>query len=78
MTLIHGTFYPCSVTDWKFAAEQFVRILPDKVIVHRKEIPFSFLFLYAQFLQSMLCFHSFQNSNCCSLSTLFFLSCITF
>ena len=26
----------CSADDWKFAAEQFVRRMPDKVIVHRE------------------------------------------
>ncbi|KAF3789265.1 hypothetical protein EJ110_NYTH09874 [Nymphaea thermarum] len=25
-----------SVTDWKFGAEQFARMLPDKVVVHCK------------------------------------------
>lgn len=25
-----------SADDWKFAAEQFVRRMPDKVIVHRE------------------------------------------
>jgi hypothetical protein len=29
----------CSADDWKFAAEQFVRRRPDKVIVHRKYPP---------------------------------------
>ncbi|RWW26537.1 hypothetical protein BHE74_00014727 [Ensete ventricosum] len=24
----------CSTADWKFAADQFVKMLPDKVIVH--------------------------------------------
>jgi hypothetical protein len=31
-----------SADDWKFAAEQFVRRMPDKVIVHR-ELPDPFL-----------------------------------
>ncbi|RVW91815.1 putative lipase YOR059C [Vitis vinifera] len=35
VVMVHGILG--SVTDWKFAAEQFVRILPDKVIVHRSE-----------------------------------------
>ncbi|KAK7856552.1 hypothetical protein CFP56_022605 [Quercus suber] len=29
--------YLCSTSDWKFAAEQFVKMLPDKVIVHCSE-----------------------------------------
>lgn len=29
-------FYLCSTADWRFAADQFVRLLPDKVIVHCK------------------------------------------
>lgn len=28
--------YLCSTSDWKFAADQFVKMLPDKVIVHCK------------------------------------------
>ncbi|XLR35013.1 hypothetical protein HN51_044322 [Arachis hypogaea] len=31
MTLVH-----ISAADWRYAAEQFVKKLPDKVIVHRK------------------------------------------
>uniref|UniRef100_A0A803RBE6 DUF676 domain-containing protein n=1 Tax=Cannabis sativa TaxID=3483 RepID=A0A803RBE6_CANSA len=27
-----------SARDWKFAAEQFVKMLPDKVFVHCKEL----------------------------------------
>lgn len=27
----------CSSTDWKFAAEQFVKELPDKVFAHCKD-----------------------------------------
>lgn len=30
-------YYFCSTDNWKFAAEQFVRMLPDKVFVHRKQ-----------------------------------------
>lgn len=26
----------CSVADWEFGANQFVRMLPDKVIIHCK------------------------------------------
>lgn len=29
-------FFFCSADDWKFAAEQFVRRMPEKVIVHRE------------------------------------------
>lgn len=29
-------FVICSAADWRYAAEQFVKNLPDKVIVHRK------------------------------------------
>ncbi|XP_057509449.1 lipid droplet phospholipase 1-like isoform X1 [Actinidia eriantha] len=35
VVMVHGIFG--SATDWKFAAEQFVRILPDKVFVHCSE-----------------------------------------
>ncbi|XP_059666907.1 lipid droplet phospholipase 1-like [Cornus florida] len=35
VVMIHGILG--SATDWKFAAEQFVRMLPDKVFVHCSE-----------------------------------------
>ncbi|PSS34380.1 Lipase [Actinidia chinensis var. chinensis] len=35
VVMVHGIFG--SATDWKFAAEQFVRIIPDKVFVHCSE-----------------------------------------
>lgn len=31
-------FHVFSAADWRYAAEQFVKQLPDKVIVHRKFI----------------------------------------
>lgn len=38
-------FFPCSIKDWKFAAEEFVRMLPDKVVVHCKDGFIKFYFL---------------------------------
>lgn len=35
-----------SAADWRYAAQQFVKRLPDKVIVHRK----SFCFMYPIFI----------------------------
>ncbi|KAF5461830.1 hypothetical protein F2P56_017894 [Juglans regia] len=35
VVMVHGILG--STTDWKFAAEQFVKVLPDKVFVHRSE-----------------------------------------
>ncbi|KAK3033240.1 hypothetical protein RJ639_033120 [Escallonia herrerae] len=35
VVMVHGILG--STADWKFAAEQFVRMLPDKVFVHRSE-----------------------------------------
>ncbi|XP_010933613.1 lipid droplet phospholipase 1 isoform X1 [Elaeis guineensis] len=35
VVMVHGILG--STTDWKFAADQFVRMLPDKVIVHCSE-----------------------------------------
>ncbi|CAN6478023.1 unnamed protein product [Victoria cruziana] len=32
VVMVHGILG--NATDWKFAAEQFVRVLPDKVVVH--------------------------------------------
>ncbi|XP_054787760.1 lipid droplet phospholipase 1 isoform X2 [Prosopis cineraria] len=37
MEFWEGFHYSCSATDWKFAAEQFVKELPDKVFVHCSE-----------------------------------------
>ncbi|XP_043806038.1 uncharacterized protein LOC110630894 isoform X3 [Manihot esculenta] len=41
--MVHGIFG--SASDWKFAAEQFVKMLPDKVIVHCSERNMSMLTL---------------------------------
>ncbi|KAG6644237.1 hypothetical protein I3843_08G042400 [Carya illinoinensis] len=35
VVMVHGILG--STTDWKFAADQFVKVLPDKVFVHRSE-----------------------------------------
>jgi hypothetical protein len=33
--MIIGIYFGYSAEDWRFAAEQFVKRIPDKLIVHR-------------------------------------------
>jgi hypothetical protein len=39
--MLIGIYFGYSADDWRFAAEQFVKRIPDKVIVHRASL-FSF------------------------------------